>query len=124
MLMNGAIRALLQAMHPYAKDAVRFRYGGLQIGRKERTTAEEEGERGKKKQGKREERKRKREKRKRTGSIHSLARSFIRATNLSSHVTKVWRKALYNRGSFSRLCLDMIPYRSAPGVGGKDDGGG
>lgn len=111
MLMNGATRALLQAMHPYAKDAVRFWYDGLQIERKRRRRTEEE----KKKKDRRREGKE-------TGLIRLLVRLFARPS--SSHVTKVWRKALYKRRSFSRLCLDMIPYRSVPGIGGKDEGGG
>lgn len=54
MLMNGAFRALLQAMHPYAKDAVRFRHGGLQIERKEE---DKQRRRGKEKKIEKEEKK-------------------------------------------------------------------
>lgn len=74
MLMNGAIRALLQAMHPYAKDAVRFRYDGQQIERKKK---ERDGRRKEK------EDKSRGGKGRRDG-FDSLARSVIRATEFVS----------------------------------------
>lgn len=81
-------------MHPYAKDAVRFRYGDLQIERKEaeedgrrkkerkktrkeeeRTRRKREREKERQKEREKEEREGERERRGTTGSIRPVARA-------------------------------------------------